>query len=436
LKSLLSHKTNSINGTITIPGDKSISQRALILSSVAIGTSEIYGLSFSEDILDLIKNLKLLGVNIIVKKEKVIIKGNGINGLKKTNNILHMGNSGTATRLMMGILSNQDFATKITGDKSLNKRPMDRIIDPLIKMGAEIKSNNNKLPITLRGVSETLPIKYVLPIPSAQVKSCILFASLGTPGITTVIENILTRNHTEILLKLFGAKINIKKEKKRNLIELQGQKDLIGTNINICGDTSSAAIVGAAALLNQNSQLKIKNVNINKTRNTFFKVLKQMNANICFSNKKKKSNEDVADITFKSSKLKGIHLKKETVTGMIDEIPIFSVLASFASGNSSFSGGKELRYKESDRINSIYKGLLACKAQVKKKGDGLIIKGKKNDIYGNSKIKTYFDHRIAMSFLIMGTAAKKTIKIDDGNCIKTSFPNFVNLMNNIGAKIK
>lgn len=436
MNQLLSHKINSLNGTITVPGDKSISQRALILSSVAIGTSEIYGISFSEDVLNLIKNLKLLGVNIIIKERKIIVHGNGINGFKKTKKILDMGNSGTATRLMMGVLSNHEFEIKITGDKSLTKRPMDRIIEPLIKMGAEIKSNNNKLPITLTGVSETLPIKYILPIPSAQVKSSILLASLGTPGKTTIIENIPTRDHTEILLKLFGANIKIKKKKNKNLIELQGQKDLVGTKINICGDISSAAIVGAASLINPKSQLKIKNVNINKTRNAFFKVLKQMNANIRFSNKRKISNEDVADITFESSKLKGIHLKKKTVVEMIDEIPVFSILAAYASGNSSFSGGNELRYKESDRINSIYKGLLACKVKVKKKLDGLIIKGKKNNVYGNSKIKTYLDHRIAMAFLIMGTASEKTIKIDDGNCIKTSFPNFVNLMNNIGAKIK
>ena len=434
MNKLSSNPVNSLKGIVNIPGDKSISHRSLILGALSIGITKIDGIAFSEDILNLIKTLKALGVKIIIKGKIIIVHGVGIGGLKKTKK-LYMGNSGTATRLMMGVLSNQEFKVNISGDKSLSKRPMQRIIEPLTKMGAEIKSKNGKLPIIIKGVNETLPINYNLIIPSAQIKSSILLASLGTPGLTTIVENIPTRDHTEILLKLFGAKIQIKRKKNKNLILLKGQKELIAKNITISGDPSSASIVGAAALITPNSEIKIKNVNINKTRSTFFNVLKKMNANIHISKKGCVSNEEIADITFKSSQLKGVHLEKKTVSGMIDEIPIFSIIAAFASSNSSFSGGEELKYKESNRIDSIYSGLLKCKVKVKKKLNGLSIISNKNKPYGGSTIQTNFDHRIAMSFLIMGIASVKKIKINESNCIKTSFPDFVNLINNLGAKI-
>ena len=435
MNQLSSSPINSLKGIINIPGDKSISHRSLILGALSIGVTKIDGLVFSEDTLNLINVLKTMGVKIIKKGKKIIIYGVGIGGLKKPNKTLFMGNSGTATRLMIGVLSNQEFKVNISGDKSLSKRPMSRIIEPLTEMGAEIKSKDGKLPITIKGVNETLPINYNLTIPSAQVKSSILLASLGTPGLTTVIENEITRNHTEILLKLFGANIKIKRKKNKNLISLRGQQELIAKNIKISGDPSSALIVGASALITPNSEIKIKNVNVNKTRFTFFNVLKKMNANIHISKKKYISNEETADITFKSSKLKGIHIGKKTVSGMIDEMPIFSVIASFASTNSSFSGGEELKYKESNRIDTVYNGLLKSKVKVKKKLNGLIIIGNKNKPYGGSTIQSNFDHRIAMSFLVMGTASKKRIKINESNCIKTSFPNFTTLMNNLGAKI-
>ena len=428
---LSSHPIDSLKAIVEVPGDKSISHRSLIIGALAIGITEISGLSFSEDILHLIKSLKAPGVKIISNKKKLIIHGVGVGGFRKPKNSLYMGNSGTATRLIMGALSNQEFSVNITGDRSLSKRPMDRIIKPLTKMGIEIKSKNGKLPINLKGLSETLPINYNLEIPSAQIKSSILLAALGSPGLTSIVESTPTRNHTEILLQLFGSDIKIKKK----LIQLRGQSGLIGNKIKISGDSSSAAIVGTAALIVPNSEIKIKNVNINKTRIAFFNILKKMNANIYISKKRSISNEDTADITFKSSKLKGIKLKKDAVVNMIDEIPIFSVLASFASGKSSFSGASELKYKESNRINSIYDGLLKCNVKVKKKRDGLDIIGSKNKPYGGSMIQSNFDHRIAMSFLVMGCASEKKIKINEKKCIKTSFPNFVKLMNSLGAKI-
>ena len=285
MNQLSSSPINSLKGIINIPGDKSISHRSLILGALSIGVTKIDGLVFSEDTLNLINVLKTMGVKIIKKGKKIIIYGVGIGGLKKPNKTLFMGNSGTATRLMIGVLSNQEFKVNISGDKSLSKRPMSRIIEPLTEMGAEIKSKDGKLPITIKGVNETLPINYNLTIPSAQVKSSILLASLGTPGLTTVIENEITRNHTEILLKLFGANIKIKRKKNKNLISLRGQQELIAKNIKISGDSSSALIVGAAALITPNSEIKIKNVNVNKTRFTFFNVLKKMNANIHISKK-------------------------------------------------------------------------------------------------------------------------------------------------------
>ena len=426
--------SNSLNGVLEVQGDKSITQRILILGSLAIGTTKIKGISYSEDANNLIKNLKLLGVKIIKQKTSAIVRGVGIGGLSPTTKKLYMGNSGTATRLLLGALCNQDFEAKFVGDKSLSNRNMYELIKPLRQMGAKINCKNNKLPITIKGFNETIPIIYDQKIPSAQIKSAILIASLNSPGLTTIIENIPTRNHTEILLKKIGAKIQIKKIKGKNIIKITGQKELNAKDIVVAGDTSAAAIIGSAALITSQSEIKIKEISINKTRITFFNILKKMNAKIKISNKKKISNEQVADITFKSSNLKGIHLGKETVANMIDEIPIFSVLAAFAKGNSSFSGGNELRNKESDRIKSLYEGLTTCKIKVKKKNDGLQITGnKKVNITRDVKIKTYCDHRIAMAFLVMGLASKKKIIIDNVNCIKTSFPNFVTIMKYIGA---
>jgi len=434
LNQLYSKNSNSLNGTINVPGDKSISQRILILGSLAIGTTRIKGLSFSEDVNNLIKNLRLLGVEIIKQKNLVMIKGVGIGGLNPTSKKLYMGNSGTATRLMLGALCNQDFEAKFFGDKSLSNRNMHELIKPLKKMGVKISCKNNKLPISIKGFNETIPIIYNQKIPSAQIKSAILIASLNSPGLTTIIENTPTRNHTEILLKKIGAKIKIKKVNEKNIIKITGQKELNAKDIEIAGDPSAAAIIGSAALITPQSEIKIKNVNINKTRITFFNILKKMNAKIKIVNKKKISHEDVGDIIFKSSCLKGIHLKKKTVANMIDEIPIFSILATFAKGNSSFTGGNELKNKESDRIKSLYEGLCKCKIKVKKKEGGLQIFGKqKNKIVTKAKIKTYYDHRIAMIFLIMGLTSEKGIIVDNVNCIKTSFPNFLSLMKEMGA---
>ena len=390
----------SIKGIIRVPGDKSISHRILIIASMAIGTTKIKGLSYSEDINNLIKNLKLLGVKIKRKKELTIISGVGVGGLSSTKNNLNMGNSGTATRLMLGILCNQDFKIKFIGDKSLSNRNMLELIKPLKKMGVDIISRKNKLPIIIKGYNETIPILYNQKIPSAQIKSAILLAALNSPGLTTIIENIPTRNHTEILLKEFGAKIKTASIKKKKIIKIIGQKELKAKNIIIGGDPSAAAIVGSTALITANAEIKIKDVNINKTRITFFNILKKMNANIKISNKRRISKEQIADITFKTSNLKGIHLGKTTVVNMIDEIPIFSIVAAFAKGKSSFIGGKDLKNKESDRIKSLYEGLAACNVKVIKKSDGLIITGNRSNINRNVKIKTYFDHRIAMVFLI------------------------------------
>ena len=422
----------SIKGIIRVPGDKSISHRILIIASMAIGTTKIKGLSYSEDINNLIKNLKLLGVKIKRKKELTIISGVGVGGLSSTKNNLNMGNSGTATRLMLGILCNQDFKIKFIGDKSLSNRNMLELIKPLKKMGVDIISRKNKLPIIIKGYNETIPILYNQKIPSAQIKSAILLAALNSPGLTTIIENIPTRNHTEILLKEFGAKIETISIKKKKIIKIVGQKELKAKNIIIGGDPSAAAIVGSTALITANAEIKIKDVNINKTRITFFNILKKMNANIKISNKRRISKEQIADITFKTSNLKGIHLGKTTVVNMIDEIPIFSIVAAFAKGKSSFIGGKDLKNKESDRIKSLYEGLAACNVKVIKKSDGLIITGNRSNINRNVKIKTYFDHRIAMVFLIMGLVSKKRIVVDNVNCIKTSFPNFINLMEKLG----
>ena len=418
-----------IKAVIEVPGDKSISQRILIIASLSIGTTVIKNISESEDVQNLIKNLKSLGVKISKENNKTIIKGVGIGGFMPPKKTLYMGNSGTATRLMLGAMCNQDYKIKFIGDKSLSGRNMSKLIQPLKKMGAIINSKKNKLPITIKGFNETMPIFYNQKVPSAQIKSAILLASLNSPGLTTIIENTPTRDHTEILLKKAGAKLKIKKFNQKKSIKIIGQKELISNNIEIGGDPSAAAIIGSAALIVPKSEIKIKKVNINKTRITFFDILKKMNGNIRFINKRIVSGEKIGDVIFKTSKLKGISLGKEVVSNMIDEIPIFCILACFANGKSSFSGGSELRNKESNRINSLFKGLKQFGINVKKINDGLEINpiGIAN-INKDISVKSYHDHRIAMAFLIMGVISRKKVIIDDTKCINTSFPNFITLM--------
>lgn len=422
---------NPLKGTVVLDGDKSISHRAVMVSSISKGKSIISNILESEDVSRTINTFLKLGVRIKKKNNKLVVYGKGLYSLKKPNKIIYLGNSGTSARLLTGILAAQPFNTTITGDKSLCSRPMGRIIKPLLQMNARLKSKNNKLPLFIQGGQKLKPIKYKVPLPSAQIKSGLLLASLYINGKTQIIEKSITRNHTEIMLKSYGANIKI----KNKIINLKGGKELKASKINIPCDFSSASFFIVAALIVKGSFIKIKNINLNSTRIGLLKALHLMGGKIKIKNKKKICGETVGDIEVKYSKLKGCNLKSNISPTMIDEYPIIAIAASQASSPSKFNGLKELKHKESNRLNSISLNLKRCGIKNIIKNNNLTIYPSKNNQNKVIKIDPKKDHRIAMSFAVMGMVYKHGIKIKDAEYINTSFPNFIEKINNIGANI-
>ncbi len=431
---MISYKINhGINGYPIIPGDKSISHRAIIIPSISNGVTEITNILKSEDVNNTLEAFKEMGVKIIDDGDKLIIYGNGLKSLKKPKKEIYLGNSGTSARLLTGLLAAQNFDTKITGDKSLSKRPMNRIANPLNSMKAEIYTSSGSLPIKIKGKKlESSNIE--ISIPSAQIKSALLFACLNTKGKSTISESKITRDHTEIMLKAFGADINIDSKGDKKLITINGLKELKAKNIDVPCDLSSSAFFIVAALINKNSKIILKNININPTRNGLLLALDKMGAKINYLNKRISNDENVCDMEISSSNLKGCELDKSFADLMIDEYPILSVAAAFADSPSIFRGLKELRVKESDRLNLIYLNLLNCGVDCKIIGDDLIINPSKNYKIKNNNIRTDYDHRIAMSFCVMGTKIGP-LNINDAESINTSFPSFINEFKSVGGKI-
>ena len=426
-----------LKGIVKVSSDKSISHRSLILGAMAIGETKIENLLESEDIFSTIQALKLLGVNINKLNSGVwFVQGVGTGGFAEPNDIINFGNSGTSARLIMGAVSTCPISIMATGDESLNKRPMKRIIEPLSLFGAEFLSRGDSfLPIRLKGAKDPTPINYKSVVPSAQIKSAVLLAALNSPGETTFFESIKSRDHSEKMLIDFGAKILTKSTRNGNQIKILGNSDLKAKKIKIPGDPSSASFLIAAALLVEGSDIIIEDVLQNPTRNGFVKTLIEMGANITFPKKKKVNGESVVNLRIKCSKLKGVTVPKKRVVSMIDEFPILSILASVAEGKTHMSGLAELKVKESDRIDAMRKGLESCGIKVKSGDDFLIVEGKKKkEIYGDVLIKTFFDHRIAMSFLCLSLISSKPILVDDTSSINTSFPNFFKLMKDLGAR--
>jgi len=424
---------NGINGSPKIPGDKSISHRSIIIPSIANGICEIDNILKSDDVMCTLDAFKSMGVEIIQDKQKLIIYGKGLNSLKKPKKKIYLGNSGTSARLLIGLLSSQKFDTVLTGDKSLSKRPMGRISDPLSKMNAKILTTNGTLPLTIKGnklISSNIDVK----IPSAQIKSGLLLASLNTKGETIVTEFKTTRDHTEIMLESFGADISFKKFENKKIIKIVGQKELVPKNIDVPGDLSSSAFFIVCALINKNSHIILKNINNNPTRNGLIEALQKMGAKISLLNKRLSNNENVCDLEVSSSTLKGCELGPEIADLMIDEYPILAVAASFASSPSIFRGLKELRVKESDRLKLILLNLKNCGVQSKVINDDLFIYPSKNYKIKENIIRTDFDHRIAMAFIVMGTKLGP-LKIEDSESINTSFPYFVEELNRLGGQI-
>ena len=434
---LYSSKSSDLNGEITIPGDKSISHRCVILSSLAIGESKINGLLNSSDVNCTINAMKSFGASIdMSSNDKCTVNGIGIGSLKQPDNPLDFGNSGTAVRLMLGLVSTYPIETHFTGDESLTQRPMRRVTDPLTDFGANFELRNKEfLPIVVKGANLPIPITYEMEVASAQVKSAILLAGWNTPGITTVVEKEKTRDHTETLLKYYGYEISQEERNNKNFISLEGQKFLSPVNIKVPGDPSSAAYPVVAGLICKNSNIKIKNVLLNPTRDGLYRCLDEMGAKITYSNKKNEAGEITYDLEVKSSSLKPIDVPAERAPSMIDDYPILAVAASLTNGISIFRGLSELKVKESDRLLGIYNFLSKNGIEAKIDSNNLIINGSIKGPKGGGLVETNLDHRIAMSSIILGMVSDESIRIDDIETIKTSFPNFIELMKKLGARI-
>ncbi|MEO0440607.1 MAG: 3-phosphoshikimate 1-carboxyvinyltransferase [Pseudomonadota bacterium] len=427
-----------LSGKITVPGDKSISHRALILSSLAIGKSKITGLLEGEDVLATAAAMRAMGAKIEKKGEVWTVHGVGTGGLMQPAAALEMGNSGTSTRLLMGLVASHDITTTFTGDASLTARPMGRVIDPLSEMGVDIQarpSGDGKscLPLTVRGLCPAVPIEYRLPVASAQVKSAILLAGLNIPGVTKVIEPVPTRDHSETMLRGFGAELSVETDAEGvRTISLTGEAELKPQNIKVPGDPSSAAFPVVAALLVPGSDIVVQNVGINPTRAGLFEVLQKMGADLTFKRKRTVGGEPVADIRVRHSKLTGIEVPPDIAPCMIDEFPVLFVAAALAEGTTTTSGLQELRVKESDRLSQMAQGLETLGAKVTEQPDGLTIKGTSGKPLAGGRnkpaIETALDHRIAMSFAVAGLVTKGGLALDDITPAQTSFPGFAEML--------
>ncbi|MBT5073492.1 MAG: 3-phosphoshikimate 1-carboxyvinyltransferase [Kordiimonadaceae bacterium] len=431
MNQLSSSKATALNGTITVPGDKSISHRSLIMGAVSVGESLVSGLLEGEDVLGTADALKALGADIYKDDENIWhIHGVGIGGLREPSAPLDMGNSGTGVRLLMGLVATHPITVKFYGDESLSSRPMKRVTDPLSQFGATFNGNEKgTLPITVSGAEMPLAITYELPVASAQVKSAVMLAGLNTAGTTTVIEKIPTRDHSERIFKYFG----VPTEQEGDQIKVSGHAELKAKNMAVPADPSSASFLIVAALITPESDITIKNVGINPARTGLFATLIEMGGDITFENKREECGEDVADIHVKYSQLSGVTVPENRAPSMIDEYPILCVAAANASGETVMRGLGELRVKESDRISVMVTGLKACGVSVIEHEDGMTVS--KSNIQGGAIVKTHLDHRIAMSFLMLGLNSEKPITVDDGSVIETSFPGFVDLLNKAGANL-
>ncbi len=426
-----------LKGRIAIPGDKSISHRALMLSALAVGTSRVIGLLEGHDVLATAAAMRAMGASIDRTGDgEWVIDGVGVGGLLQPREALDMGNSGTSTRLLMGLVSSHPITTTFTGDASLSGRPMGRVIDPLSQMGADITASpGGRLPLMVRGLAPAVPIEYRSPVASAQVKSAILLAGLNTPGITTVIEPVPTRDHSERMLKGFGATLDVEVEPDgTRWISVMGEAELQPQTIVVPGDPSSAAFFIVAALLVPGSDVTITNVGLNPTRAGLVEVLHAMGGDIELLDPREVGGEPVADLRVRHSLLRGIAVDPAIAPSMIDEYPILFVAAALAEGTTVTTGLDELRVKESDRLSVMAAGLAAIGARVEESEDGLVIHGTGGDpLPGGATVAGHLDHRICMSFAIAGLVSKAPVTIDDMAPVATSFPNFEALLDGLQA---
>jgi 3-phosphoshikimate 1-carboxyvinyltransferase len=433
-------KSGPLRGTAGLPGDKSISHRALLLGALAVGRTSITGLLEGEDVLATAAALRAMGAKIERgegRGEKVEavwhVDGVGVGGLAQPNAPLDMGNSGTSARLLMGLVATHPIAAEFVGDASLSRRPMARVMEPLRQMGAVFQSHDGKLPVRVQGARQPMPIEYELPVASAQVKSAILLAGLNTPGRTTVIERTPTRDYTETMLAAMGAEIQIDDlGDGAKAIHVTGYAELKPLNIHVPRDPSSAAFPMVAALIVPDSDILLPGVGMNPTSIGLITTLLEMGAKIDCENVRDENGERVADIRVRYSELKGVDVPAARAPSMIDEYPILAIAAAYAHGTTRMRGLHELRAKESDRLQVMADGLAACGARVEIDGDDLIVHGT-GELRGAAEIKTHLDHRICMSFWVAGLAAQQPITIDDAAPIQTSFPGFAAMLAELGT---
>ena len=404
----------SIKGTVTLPGDKSLSHRALIFAAMSNGESQISNLSDGNDVMSTRECLEHCGIKIFDKGQTTFVRGGSFTDPTVD---LNCGNSGTTTRLLLGVLAGKGINARFIGDQSLSSRPMDRILDPLTKMGLKSNSNDGKLPISIFK-SDLNGISHNSLIPSAQIKSAILLAGIEASGETSTTESVLSRNHTEIMLKKLGATLST--NNLTNTISKSSLSSLI--NFNVPGDPSTSSFFSTAAILLPNSSISIKNILLNPTRIGFYKIIEKMGAKLSYLNEKITFGEQIGSLTIVSSNLKSVNISKTDVPGLIDELPLIALLATQANGTTKVRDAEELRFKECDRIKAICKNLINMGANIKELDDGFIIKGPTP--LKATKIKTYGDHRIAMTFAIAGLISKEEIELDNPDCVSISFPKF------------
>ena len=425
---------NGLSGEIICPGDKSISQRILIIGSLLNCDIKISGFLDAEDPNSTMKALNNLG-SLIKKDNDIVSINHRPKPFSNPSSFLDLGNSGTGIRLLTGFISGLNIEATLIGDKSLSKRPMSRVVDPLTLMGKEISTKSGRAPIQIKGGNIKNNFEYVMPIASAQVKSCLMLASLSSGNSIKITEPKVTRDHTERMIEYLDGSIEISKSSQGKTIFLKNSKLSEISTYEVVGDFSSAAFIIVAALISKNSEVLIKNVGLNKTRSGLLEVLLKMGAKIEIVNKRKTCNEDCGDIIVKSSKLEGINVPNSIIPNIIDEIPILSVAASFAEGQTTIKNASELKVKESDRLHATSMGLKAMNIKHNLLDDGLIINGTQDDVEIHEEIESFGDHRIAMSFLIAGLRSKNGVKVRDCSNIDTSFPNFSKIMNNLGMHI-
>ena len=433
-----STRSGPLTGVAEVPGDKSISHRSLILGALAVGETKVTGLLEGQDVLDTAKAMRAFGAEVLRHGEgSWSVFGVGVGGFAEPADVIDCGNSGTGVRLIMGCMATSPLTATFTGDASLRKRPMGRVTDPLAMFGAQaFGRNGGRLPMTVVGAANPVPVRYTVPVPSAQVKSAVLLAGLNAPGQTVVIEKEPTRDHSERMLRGFGAELSVEKTGDGHVITLTGQPELKAQTVAVPRDPSSAAFPVCAALIVEGSDILVPGVSQNLTRNGLYTTLVEMGGNIEFQNPREEGGEPVADLRVRFSALKGIEVPVERAASMIDEYPVLSVVAACAEGTTIMRGVKELRVKESDRIDAMARGLEAMGVRVEEDEDTLIVHGMGADgVPGGGTAKTHIDHRIAMSFLVLGLAAEKPVNIDDGSPIATSFPVFESLMASLGADI-